>query len=331
MIKKTIILCLFFISQNVWSTSILTDKISIQQGKKCPENNDCMLILDNNRQTIGTLRSDPNLFKVYYFFDANHTKRYQINKVDEKLVFHSDAEDTVTKFELYDLDHALVAKITFHHRLLALGYQAFSIETPQNHTLLYSKAYLGHLGTKTGIYDNALKTEVAQIFRPLFTLDLDSEINILDEPTLTAAVDPDIFLATLALYANKALFYQNFDLKDPAYVSENTLYELREKIQKAAEYLDIDLLSKTIDDTDMQTAIQLLSDQYQNLYNDDYAWNEDNRIGREQKLQRLVSLGIDLLYSRNTLSIEQDKAILIFLKSQLPKPRHYDLDYYPPF
>ena len=273
--------------------------------------------MDNAHETIGTLRSDAHQYNLFHYFDSSNQLQLTIRKTRQHRVAPIDSEDIQTDFDVYDNKNTLVAKIEFHQDIMALAYQQFYIKPSDgNHVLIHSEPYLGHLGTKTSIYDNYLNMEVAQIIRPLFTLSLDSKVVITHQSPLLASINTNIFAATIALYSNKMSFYEGHPSSD-AYISNKTRHALRLKVQNTAEYLNIDMDTTTSTDDNMQAASKLLVDSYQNRYADDYSWNKDSRVGREKKLIQLIDLGIDLVLSSNNSNPNQDKAMLHFMKTQL--------------
>lgn len=316
MIKKTLsfLLCLF--TTLAYSAEQLPDSFSVQQGKQCSTNKDCVVLIDNHKQIFGSLRSDPFVYNVYYYFNADMQQQLMIKKTREEIIGSPDSGLIQTIFEFYDSNQTLIAQLTFYHHVMGLAYQVFFLETPDHQTLIRSLPYLGHLGTKTGIYNDYLNTEVARIYRPLFSLSLDSQIKILNKPQLLAAIDPTIFATILALYSNKALFYQNFQIYESYYVSKKTLYALRLKVQNTAEYLGIDLHNRPTTEKEMQTAEQILIDHYNALYGDNVSSKHVDRINREEKLIQVVDLVVDLIYA-NKLSVDQQKIVLYFLNDRL--------------
>lgn len=205
MIKKILLsasLCYF--TNVAFSAQPIPSSFSVKQSTTCPKAKNCVLIVDNAHETIGTLRSDAHHYNLFHYFDNSNQLQLTIRKTRRQRVGPIDSEDVQTDFDVYDTKNALVAKIEFHQDIMALAYQQFFIKTSDGHNVLvHSEPYLGRLGTKTGIYDNYLNMEVAQITRPLFTFSLDSKVVITHQSPLLASIHANIFAATMALYSNK--------------------------------------------------------------------------------------------------------------------------------
>ncbi|MCX7089953.1 MAG: hypothetical protein NTU48_00640 [Legionellales bacterium] len=310
------------ISAYALSTEQFPNTFSIKQIK-CSEGKHCVAMTTdhNNGQTMGTLRSDHTQPHIFYFFDEQQQKQITIKKLtinaggeectpDYCLIFHH--------FDVFDKNNHLIAKLELSDSGAGLSFDGLRLYTKDRKHLLLNGMHTRLSGTRSVIYDGLDHNhKLVLITRPLFTFSLDSEVTIWDKPGLLFAVDPNMFAATLALYCNTSLYYNEpltTDVDQP--ISNKVRLDLRAKLQDLAESTGmLGDIHANVSDQALKAAKEHLSQRYQQTYAEDF-WDPNGLFTKDRKLQQMVQLGSDLIMAHG-MSPAEDQATLQFLISLL--------------
>lgn len=284
----------------------------------CTEGKYCIVMLQKDKR-LGLLQQSPNYGNLFYFFDESQHVQLSIKML--KTQVHQEPCSInycpiFYDFEMYEKNNHLVAKLELSYDVMKSSYDGFKLYTKDRRHILIKGAHTTATGTQSHLYDGIEpEHKLVLISRPMFTLSLDSTISILDKPRLRFTIEPNILAAGLALYCNTELFHANLHPPEDNVISPATLSMLRQKLQNVAENQGlISDMHEHLSDRAIKAAGKDLSARYQQVYGD--FWSHDSLFDKDQKIQQLFDLGIDMILS-HSLSLEEEKALLQFLIDQL--------------
>lgn len=320
MMLKTLFACIILaqtLSVYALSSNNLPDSFALKQVKCPAEGKHCMALIANGK-TIGSFEPAQDKTNLFYFFDEQHQKQVSIKHLNTRTNIRSCGINCpiFQDFDIYEKNNHLVAKLELSYDVMQSSFHTLRLYTKDHRNLLISGMHTTSTGTSSIIYDGLNPNyELASIKRPLFTRSLDSEISILDKSSLLFSVDPSLFVATLALYCNTSLFYENPEASAEHTISPESLQNLRKQLQTLAESQGfLPDLHAYLNDHAIKAAGNVLIQRYQQTYGD--FWDDESLFTKDKKLQQLFDLGSDLILSHSLSPIEE-KALFQFLTSQL--------------
>ena len=319
MLKKLgLSIVLLIVSFTTYASDIpyFPDNLSIQQIKNCKK---CVALIED-RQTIATLEPDPKNSNILLFLDKNKQIKLRLKYLNNELrQFYNETTLLIAHFDAFDNEQHFLASLDFYFHLKGYSFVYFFIHMQNNTTLVGVE---NTFGTKTNIYDYHMGANnlFAQLIKPLFTYSLDAKYQSINKQELIYSVNPDVFLAALALNSNTDFFYSidtSYNSKKRLKeLSHQDLYTLRKKLFDIAELHDM-TLSKHPNDLsteDMQAVKQFISKRYLEAYGEDF-WDDENQDISKKKHQ-LINLGYDILLA-SLQTPKEEQALLQFLISQL--------------
>lgn len=258
--------------------------------------------LSAHGQQIGSMRSAPNKQGTIYFFDAKG--QHQISLKSEKIYYLAAA----LRLSILDHKNQRLGRVMINRNYKSGQLMRFEIYGNDNKNPLMT-GVSNLFSTKHTIYLGNTYHVLAEITRPLFTYSRDSDIKIIDKPTVLTQIDPNVFAAVVAFYCSE--YYLTIADKDeidiPVGLSpSSTLDNLEAKLKQvfAERGFTRDEL-KSLPQSQLQAAADLINERYHQVY-------DDSNLSDEEKMVQFINFGCDLIRS-NSLEPTQEKAIFQFL------------------
>lgn len=259
--------------------------------------------LSAHDQQIGSMRAAPNKQGTIYFFDAKG--QHQISLKLEKIYYQAAA----LRLSILDHKNQRLGRVMISRNHKSRQLMRFEIYGNDNKNPLMT-GVSNLFGTKHTIYLGNTYHVLAEITRPLFTYSRDSDIKIIDKPTVLTQIDPNVFAAVVAFYCSEKYpltIADKDEIDIPVGPSpSSTLDNLEEKLKQvfAERGFTRDEL-KSLPQSQLQAAADLISERYHQVY-------DDSNLGDEEKIVQFINFGCDLIRS-NSLEPAQEKAIFQFL------------------
>lgn len=256
--------------------------------------------LTTSEWMIGSLLPAPNKKGTYEFFDDK-------NQLQVTLRFTGTYWGVGLKFDIYDKQQTLVAKLIVTANPKSGQLQRFDLSTPDEKTILVT-SISDLFGTRHTVYLGKSWHILAKLTRPLFTWSRDSEVTIMDPTKLGSIVDPNVFAAVLALHC-KHNFIIEVDAPGVNNVPVRKVQTLQEKLKNVAKKLGLSESAPEMTQEQLKAAADILNQRYQEVYDDSF-------LNDEEKVRQFIDFGCGLVLS-HSFSPEEEQAMLQFMLSRI--------------
>jgi len=249
-------------------------------------------------QKIGALRPTPDTTGTFDFFDEHNDRQVTLRNSKNSL--------GALKFDVYDKNQVLIAKLVIMYNLKSHQLIRFTILSTDQKTIL-ATGVSNVFGTKHTVYVGNSWDIMATLTRPLFTWSRDSSVMITNKSQLLATLDPNVLAAVIALYSGNHLSFR----PDP----KNSMHtpkvdsDLQVKLQQVADTRGSGEPALLVTVEQMKAAADLLNQKYQERY-------DDMNLSEDETVKQFVDFACDLVQS-HTLQPVEEQAILQFLQHRL--------------